>query len=225
MIRIVFLLVAVLSFGCGSKGGDAVGKYTEFKDAMCKCKDADCAKKVTDDMSKWGQEMAKKEGDKKPDAKEVAEMAKKMQPIMAELTKCTTAAMGGGGGGAKAGGDDKKAAMSAVTFKANGKKNDKGWSKYDATNTSDKAVKFISVYNYAYDKDGKQLARTKGNLSWNGEIKPGASQEIDYGNDPAPEGATDFEMCYDSIKFEGGEMISGKMDTCPNSDRPKGGAK
>lgn len=31
-----------------------------FTDEMCRCVDADCAKRVSDDMTKWGREMAAK---------------------------------------------------------------------------------------------------------------------------------------------------------------------
>src|SRR5580692_8573644 len=58
-IGIAFLAVAALTgVGC-KKGNDTMKKMTEFKDKMCGCadkKDADCAKKVTDEMSKWATE-------------------------------------------------------------------------------------------------------------------------------------------------------------------------
>jgi hypothetical protein len=53
--------MALASFGCKKKAdtagsGEAMAKMTEFKDKMCACKDAECAKKVNDDMTKWSQE-------------------------------------------------------------------------------------------------------------------------------------------------------------------------
>jgi len=111
------MATALFTFGCKKKGGgdEAVKKMGEFKDAMCKCGDGDtaCAQKVVDDQKKYADEMAKS-ADK--DAKPDPELAKKMEPIMAEYTKCATKAMtpkmgGGGGGGsdsAGSGGGDAK---------------------------------------------------------------------------------------------------------------------
>ncbi|MEO8700549.1 MAG: hypothetical protein ABI867_10925 [Kofleriaceae bacterium] len=86
--------MSLASFGCKKKGGgdDAVKKMAEFKDAMCKCGEGDmpCAQKVLDDQKKYGEEMAKS-ADK--NAKPDADLAKKMEPILAEYTKCSTKAM------------------------------------------------------------------------------------------------------------------------------------
>ena len=104
MNKTLLTTVSILALaGCGKKkagDSDMTAKYTEFKDAMCKCKagDSACAKKVTDDQMKWGQEMAKTaDTNAKVDPNEAAEMAKKMEPIMAEYNKCMTAAMTAGG--------------------------------------------------------------------------------------------------------------------------------
>ena len=103
MNKIMLAFVAVLSIasftGCKKKGGaaDMSGKYTEFKDAMCKCKagDSACANKVQEDMNKWTQEQAKTMGTEaaKMDPKEAEEMTKKITPIMTDYGKCMTAAM------------------------------------------------------------------------------------------------------------------------------------
>jgi phage gp16-like protein len=97
MSKLTISFVIALSlgaFGCkkGGGGDDAVKKMTEFKDAMCKCGDGDtaCAQKVLDDQKKYGEEMAKN-ADK--DAKPDPDMAKKMEPIMADYTKCSVKAM------------------------------------------------------------------------------------------------------------------------------------
>src|SRR4051794_15982872 len=61
-ISIAFLVAAALvSFGCkkGGGAGNAIAKMTEFKDKMCACKDKACTEKVTEEMTKWGQEQAK----------------------------------------------------------------------------------------------------------------------------------------------------------------------
>jgi hypothetical protein len=58
----LLLAVAVLALlSCKDKGGgtsatDAVGKMSEFKTAMCACKDEACAKQVSDKMAAWGRE-------------------------------------------------------------------------------------------------------------------------------------------------------------------------
>ena len=89
-IGIAFLTVAALAGvgGC-KKGNDTMKKMTEFKDKMCGCadkKDADCAKKVTDEMSKWATENA---GKADTSAKPTEEETKVGQ----QLADCTTKAM------------------------------------------------------------------------------------------------------------------------------------
>src|SRR3990167_621078 len=63
-LTIAFLAAASLFSvsACKKKGGDvgaAMAKMEEFKTNMCKCTDAACATKVTEDMTKWSQEFAK----------------------------------------------------------------------------------------------------------------------------------------------------------------------
>src|SRR5688500_10618289 len=88
------MATAVFTFGCKEMGGGggALEKMGELKDALCKCGEVDtaCAQKVVDDQKKYADEMAKS-ADK--DAKPDPELAKKMEPIMAEYTKCATKAM------------------------------------------------------------------------------------------------------------------------------------
>ncbi|MEO8707375.1 MAG: hypothetical protein ABI867_45530 [Kofleriaceae bacterium] len=102
--------------GCKKKGGGAAGealaKYESWTKAMCACKEGDtaCAKKVTDEQIKWGEEQAKNaDKNAKVDPKEAEEMATKMKPIMDEFTKCSMKAMtppaAGAGSAAPAGGD------------------------------------------------------------------------------------------------------------------------
>jgi hypothetical protein len=79
--------------GCKKKGGsDAIAKMTEFKDQMCKCADKACAEKVTEAMTKWGQEMAKEGGDKEA-AKMSEEDMKKSAAVSEEMGKCMTKLM------------------------------------------------------------------------------------------------------------------------------------
>jgi hypothetical protein len=94
----ILAALSLLSFvGCkkGGGAGDAIAKMTDFKDQMCKCADKACAEKVTEGMTKWGQEMAKEGGDKA--AKVSEDDTKKMAAITEEMTKCMTKAMMAGG--------------------------------------------------------------------------------------------------------------------------------
>jgi hypothetical protein len=117
MNKIMIAFVATLALftvaGCKKKGGGAAGealaKYEAWTKAMCACKEGDtaCAKKVTDEQIKWGEEQAKNaDKNAKVDPKEAEEMATKMKPIMDEFTKCSMKAMtppaAGGGGSAAA---------------------------------------------------------------------------------------------------------------------------
>jgi hypothetical protein len=95
MIVALFAFGAFGAFGCKKKGGDngaaaAMAKMTEFKDEMCKCKDATCAQEVSDKMTKWGQEQSKNQTQppKMSDADQ-----KKAAAIGEEMGKCMQAAM------------------------------------------------------------------------------------------------------------------------------------
>jgi hypothetical protein len=70
----------------------AIDKMDEFAGKMCACKDAKCAQRVSDDMTKWGQEEVKKGGDnvKYSDADQ-----KRLGAATERMTKCMTTAMGG----------------------------------------------------------------------------------------------------------------------------------
>jgi hypothetical protein len=57
-------LALVSVSGCKKKpadggAGDAMAKLAELRDKMCACKDPDCAKKVSDEMTAWTQAQAK----------------------------------------------------------------------------------------------------------------------------------------------------------------------
>ena len=90
--------MAFVSFGCKKKGaggaGEAMAKMSEFKDEMCKCKDAKCAQDVSDKMTKWGQEQSKNA--KEPPKMNEADTAE-AQKIGKEMGECMTKAMGAGG--------------------------------------------------------------------------------------------------------------------------------
>lgn len=105
-----------------------------------------------------------------------------------------------------------------VKFRMLAKRGKGGWPTWDAYNYGTKPVAFMPIYGYAYDKDGKQLAKTKVPLSWNGKIEPGdkTSFSIDLGAEDTPvtAAATTFQLCYSSIKFDGDK------DTTPTGDCP-----
>jgi hypothetical protein len=111
----------------------------------------------------------------------------------------------------------------AVKFRMLAKRGKGGWPTADAYNHGTKPVGFLAIYGYAYDKDGKQLARTKVPLSWNGKIEPGekTSFSIDLGaaDVPVTAAATTFQFCYTSIKFVG-DADQTKAGECPDQ-RPK----
>ncbi len=97
MQKIIRTSALVFAFGlvaCKSDVDEAVGKMKKFADDMCACKDKACAEKVTAEMVKYGEEMAKKhEGKAEPAVNDAQK--KEMEEAMKKLTECTTKAMGG----------------------------------------------------------------------------------------------------------------------------------
>ena len=95
----------------------------------------------------------------------------------------------------------------SVKWRMLAKRGQGGWPTFDAYNLGTKPIGFMPIYGYAYDKDGKQLARTKVPLSWNGKIEPGDktsfSIDLGAGDVPVTAAATTFQLCYTSIKFVG----------------------
>jgi hypothetical protein len=69
----------------------AMAKMAEFETAMCACKDADCAKLVSDQMTAWSMEMAKVA--KEPVKLSEAEM-KRATEMGTHMGECMQAAMG-----------------------------------------------------------------------------------------------------------------------------------
>jgi len=102
-----------------------------------------------------------------------------------------------------------KPPFETVTFTQTEKKTKSGWPVFDATNVGTKTVKYMTIWAYAYDKSGKLVMRSSPPLSWNGTISPGGKSDFPieiggFSNDkPVPPEATDFELCYNSINFEG----------------------
>jgi hypothetical protein len=74
--------------GNGTSAGNSLAKLTDFKDAMCKCKDAACAQDVSAKMTAWTQEQAKGDHPAKMNDADTA----KAQQISDELGKCMAAA-------------------------------------------------------------------------------------------------------------------------------------
>lgn len=112
-----------------------------------------------------------------------------------------------------------KAPFESVKFRMEAKRNAKGWPKYDAYNLGTKPIVFMAIYGYAYDKDGKQVARTSPPLSWNGKIAPGTKSDwdIDLGGEAVPASAVSYEACYNSIKFEGDANMTSEDKRCPDT--------
>jgi len=74
---------------------DAMIKMRGFSDAMCACKDMDCAKKVGNDMSAWGAQM-EKEHPEQPKLTE--EQTKTAAEIGQKMGECMNKFTGGAGG-------------------------------------------------------------------------------------------------------------------------------
>ena len=94
--------------------------------------------------------------------------------------------------------------MEALVFEPTDEKTDKGWPKFKAINHGAKTIRFASLWGYAYDKDGKQIYRTKGNLSWSSTMPSCEPSHFDvaivssamdlYHDDDAPAAAVHFEI-------------------------------
>jgi len=112
-----------------------------------------------------------------------------------------------------------KPPFESVKFRMMAKRSDKGWPNWNAYNYGNKPVVFMAVYGYAYDKDGKQVARTSVPLSWNGKIAPGGKTDWDIQlggmGDPVPASAASYEACYNSIKFDGDANMTDDNARCP----------
>ena len=93
ILIVVSAALAIASFtGCKKKtdgSGAALAKMTEFKDKMCKCAEGDteCAKKVSDEMMKWG------ESQPKPKEGAVAKSDPKSEEVTKQMGECMSKAM------------------------------------------------------------------------------------------------------------------------------------
>jgi len=121
-----------------------------------------------------------------------------------------------------------KEPFESLTFKPKADKDANGWPVFEIYNASKKTITFANLSGFAYDKDGKFVAQTKP-VSWNpGKLAPGAKSDWDLkiGDREAAkvsDKATTFELCYDSIWFDGeAKAVTGKG--C-DAKRPMGGVK
>jgi hypothetical protein len=71
----------------------AMKVMTKFRDQMCMCKDTACAQKVSDDMTKWAQDIAK---DEREPPKFSEDDTKAFTVIGETMGKCMQQAMGAG---------------------------------------------------------------------------------------------------------------------------------
>jgi len=62
-----------------------------FRDKLCACTDSPCATKVSDEMTAWGQEMAKKYNESPPKITE--EQTKQLQEVGKQMGDCMVKAM------------------------------------------------------------------------------------------------------------------------------------
>jgi hypothetical protein len=69
---------------------EAMKKMSEFKDKMCACKDTACAQGVSDEMTKWSQEMAKEQ---QAPPRMTEDDTKHATAIGEEMSKCMQKAM------------------------------------------------------------------------------------------------------------------------------------
>jgi hypothetical protein len=100
---VVALLLTVGGAACkgkGSSSGNTLAKMSEFKDEMCRCKDAKCAQDVSSKMTAWTQEQAKGDHPAKMSDSDTA----KSQQIADQLGKCMANAMTASNAGSAAAG-------------------------------------------------------------------------------------------------------------------------
>lgn len=117
-----------------------------------------------------------------------------------------------------------KAPLESIRVRMRGERGDEGWPEYDAVNLSTKTIKWINFYGYAYDKDGKQVGRTRP-LGWSNELKPGEQTTIPIRvgrfDDKVSTDAVAFELCYNAVELLGDKKPTRDDARCPEQ-KPKG---
>jgi hypothetical protein len=112
-----------------------------------------------------------------------------------------------------------KPPFESVKFAMTAKRHTNGWPKFELYNIGMKPVSLLAITGYAYDKDGKQVARTTVPMSWNGKLEPGkkAPWETTIGgpDDKLPSTAVSYAVCYDAYQLEGEEKITSDNARCP----------
>jgi hypothetical protein len=78
----------------GSDVDAAVRKMGEFAASMCDCKDKECALRVSNEMTQYGEMMAKRHAGK-PEPTITPDQKRRMEEATRRLMECTTRAMGG----------------------------------------------------------------------------------------------------------------------------------
>ncbi len=192
--------MALLSFGCKKKGGgdaNAMAKMTEYKEKMCACKDADCAKKVSDDMSKWGEQF---KGDKAPKMSEADQ--KKATEIGMAMAECMTKVMvpGAAAGSAAPAGDMAGSAGSAAPA------GDTGAAPVAATPEVEAICKRLEALAM---KEGGEAVK-----QWEEGLKTDCTKEIS--EQKAKKGdkvVAEFKTCLDGV-----ESLTKAMATCKQID-------
>src|SRR5207237_1026209 len=95
-----------------------------------------------------------------------------------------------------------KTPFESVEFRWLDDKDKSGWPAFDVVNLGKKPIKFMVIHAYAYDKNDKQVARTK-SLNLSDKIAPGKKNTIPVRigqfEDALPDTATSFDLCYDVI--------------------------
>ena len=86
--------IAVIIKGDGKRPVDeSYAKMRDFTDRMCDCTDKRCADQITEEMSDWSREMAKRSGKPGKPGKLSELDTKRMAATTEEFTKCVTKAM------------------------------------------------------------------------------------------------------------------------------------
>jgi hypothetical protein len=77
---------------------DMIARMGSFRDDMCTCKDKPCAERVTEALTRWGEQMAARPV-RDAEHKITEEENRQMAELAEAMTKCMTAAMMAGQSG------------------------------------------------------------------------------------------------------------------------------
>ena len=82
--------IPALGDDADDSGEETIEKMREFKDAMCRCADSTCAKRVTDDMTKWSTDLMKRDSGR---ALTDSKLSSKLEGITKQFSDCMMKAM------------------------------------------------------------------------------------------------------------------------------------